>query len=431
MSGNKLRISCHGIRLEVWVTLLSFVVLLCGAAAAQTTKITLDQALQLALDNNPSIKAARTQISQSKAQEVTAGLRPNPLLSWDSQFVPFFDPSLFSTNTVNTLQQFDIGAGYLFERGGKRQRRMDAARDQTHVTEPQIADMERTLKFNVAQQFINALLAESTLEFALQDFKSFQQTVKISEDRLQAGDISKGDYLKIRVQLLQFQTDVNSARLAQIQALTSLRQLIGYDSVSRDYDVDGALEYRPVHSGIDDLWAIALRERPDLRAAQVGVTAAQSQVALAKANGKQDIDISFNFSHVSGASTGSMFFNIPLAIFNRNQGEIARTKFAQTQAAFTSKAAEETVLADVRNAFESVKSNEEIVNLYASGYLQQSKDSRDISEFAYRQGAVALLDFLDAERSYRATQLAYRQALASYMLSTEQLRQATGVRQLP
>jgi cobalt-zinc-cadmium efflux system outer membrane protein len=71
------------------------------------------------------------------------------------------------------------------------------------------------------------------------------------------------------------------------------------------------------------------------------------------------------------------------------------------------------------------------VKLYESGYLKDSADSRDISEFAYRQGAVALLGFLDAERTYRANQFAYRQALANYMLSLEQLRQATGGTSLP
>ncbi len=420
------------IRFYRWVrACLATVICLSGLAAAQTTRITLEQALQLALDNNPAIKAARTQIDQNKAQEVTAGLRPNPLLSWDAQFVPFFNPSLFSTNTLDTLQQFDIGAGYLIERGGKRLRRLDAARDQTSVTRAQIADMERTLRFNVAQQFVSALLAESNLAFALEDLKSFRQTVKINDERFQAGDISKGDFLKIKVQLLQFQTDVKSARLAKVQALTSLRQAIGYDAVARDYDVDGDLIYAPVKENLDDLQALALRERPDARAAQLGVTAAHSQVALAQANGKQDLNVSFDYSHVSSASTGSMFFNIPLAIFNRNQGEIARTRFAQTQAEFTLKATNETVITDVKNACEGVKSSEEIVNLYDSGYLKESQESRDIAEFAYRQGAVALLDFLDAERTYRATQLAYRQALANYMLAVEQLRQATGVRQLP
>ena len=367
MRSTEQKVRCRVVRPYLWVALLSVMVCLSGSAAAQTTKITLDKALQLALENNPPIRAARTQIEQSKAQEITAGLRPNPLLSWDSQFVPFFNPSLFSTNTLDTLQQFDIGAGYLIERGGKRQRRLDAARNQTQVTREQIADMERALKFNVAQQFIGILLAESNLEFASQALKSFEQTVKINQDRFQAGDISKNDFLKIKVQLLQFQTDVNSARLAKAQALTSLRQLISYDAVPRDYDVEGDLAYQPVKNRVEDLQVLALQQRPDLRAAQLGVTAAESQVALAKANAKQDLNVAFNFSHVSAASTGSMFFNIPLAIFNRNQGEIARTKFSQTQAEFTSKAALETVLSDVRNAYEAAKSSEAIVNLYDSG----------------------------------------------------------------
>jgi len=352
-------------------------------------------------------------------------------LSWDSQFVPVFNPGLFSTNTLDTLQQFDIGAGYLIERGGKRLRRLDAARDQTHVTEAQIADMERALKFNVAQQFVSALLAQSNLEFARADLESFEKTVKINEDRFKAGDISKNDYLIIKVQLLQFQNDVSAARLARVQALTNLRQLVGYDSVPRDYDIEGKLEYLPVKGGVEDLQALALRERPDLRASQLGIKAAESQVSLAKANGKQDLNVSFNYSHVSQASTGSVFFNIPLPIFNRNQGEIERTRFAQTQAQLTLKATEETVVTDVRNAFEGMKSSEEIVKLYESGYLKDSSDSREISEFAYRQGAAALLDFLDAERTYRTTQLAYRQSIANYMLSLEQLRQATGTRLLP
>src|SRR5581483_10284292 len=157
------------------------------------TLITLDQAIDLAVTNSPTIKAARTQIEQNQAQEVTANLRPNPTLSWDSQFIPVFSGD-FSTDTLNNLQQFDIGVGYLFERGHKRQNRLRAARDQTAVTTAQVADTERTLIFNVAQQFINVLLANSTLQFAQEDLKSFQQTVNISEQRYRAGDISEGDY---------------------------------------------------------------------------------------------------------------------------------------------------------------------------------------------------------------------------------------------
>ena len=139
----------------------------------------------------------------------------------------------------------------------------------------------------------------------------------------------------------------------------------------------------------------------------------------------------YDISHVAGETTGSIFASFDLPIFNRNQGEIARTNYALTQAKEQELAASDTVLSDVANAYEAVRSNEEVVNLYTSGYLKQAEDSRDISEYAYKRGAASLLDFLDAQRSYRATQLAYRQAMASYMTALEQLKEALGTRNLP
>lgn len=393
--------------------------------------ITLDQAIQYALANNADLKATRTQIDQNQAQEITASLRPNPTLSGDSQFVPIFNPSQFTTETLDTLTQFDIGVGYLFERGGKRKRRLQAARDTTAVTRAQVADAERTLAFNVAQEFINALLAKSNLNFASVALESFQQTVNISQERYKAGDISEGDLLKIKLQLLTFQTDVAQAKVAKAQALINLRQFVGYTSISRDYDVAGDLEFVPLHVGAEDLQAKALAERPDLRAARQGIIAAKSQIALARANAKQDLSASVNFSHVSGASSTSWFLSMPLPIFDRNQGEIKRTVFAADQSSFAATSAEEGVMTDVRNAWESATSNQEVVGLYTSGYLKQAQDSREITDYAYKGGAATLLDLLDAERSYRSVQLGYRQALANYMLSLEQLRQAVGTRSLP
>ncbi len=393
--------------------------------------ITLDEAIQLAIANNPDLQASRTQIDQNLAQELTANLRPNPTLSGDSQFLPIFNPSQFNSETLNTLAQFDVGVGYLFERGGKRKHRLEAAHDATAVTRAQVADAERALTFNVAQQFINALLAKSNLEFAVMDLDSFQQTVNISQERYKAGDISEGDLLKIKLQLLTFQTDVAQARVAKAQALNSLRQLLGYKSVPRDYDVAGDLEYVPLQAGVEDLQAKALTERPDVRAARLSVTAAQSQVGLAKANAKQDLTASMNFSHVSGSSSASWFVSMPLPIFDRNQGEIKRTMFAANQSSFAETSAEEAAMTDVRNAWEAVTSNQQVVELYTSGYLRQAQDSREITGYAYKGGAATLLDLLDAERSYRSVQLGYRQTLANYMLSLEQLRQAVGTRSLP
>jgi cobalt-zinc-cadmium efflux system outer membrane protein len=406
--------------------------LLVGAGSGQnTTRITLDQAIDLALAHNHSLRATRTQILQNQAQEITANLRPNPTLGLDTQFVPFFSPQDFSGENLNETQQFDVGISYLFERGHKRQRRLQAARDATAVTRAQVSDAERTLAFNVGQQFVSVLLAESTLQFALEDLKGFQQTVDISEEQLKAGYIGEGDYLKIKLQLLQFQTDVSSARLARVQALVGLREFLGYDAVPTDYDVVGDLEYRALKGNLEDFQALALKERPDFRAAQLGVTAAQSQIALAKANAKVDVTGTYDFDHVSAENTASIFANFPLPIFDRGQGEIARTKYALTQAQQQQESASDTVLSDVANAYEGLRSNDEVVQLYTSGYLKQAQDSRDISEYAYKRGAASLLDYLDSERSYRSVQLAYRQALAAYMTALEQLKEAEGTRNLP
>lgn len=400
-------------------------------SAQAQTRIDLDQAIQLALAHNHALIAQRTLIQQNQAQEVTANLRPNPNINFDAQYVPIFSPEDFSSDNLNQTQEFDLGLDYLFERGHKRQRRLQAARDQTSVTRAQVQDAERTLTFNVAQQFIAVLLAESTLQFAEQDLKGFQQTVDLSETQYKSGYISEGDYLKIKLQLLQFQTDVSSARLAKVQALIALRQTLGYDAVPADYDVIGTLTYVPVTSNMDDLEAEALKDRPDLRASRLGITAARSQILLAKANGKQDVTGGFTYTHTAAENSTGISVSIPWALFDRNQGEIARTKFALTQAQQTEMAASDQVLSDVADAYNQLRSNDEVVRLYSSGYLKEAKDSRDISQYAYKRGAASLLDFLDAERSYRSVQLAYRQALSSYMTSLEQLKEAVGTRNLP
>jgi outer membrane protein, heavy metal efflux system len=204
-----------------------------------SVRISLDEAIRKALDNNHTLKAARTTIQQNEAMEITANLRPNPVLTVDSQFLPIFTPNEFSADYINTTAQFDAGLSYLFERGKKRQHRLQAAEDATAQTKATIADNERTLTFNVASQFLMAQLAESSLDLALQDMKSFQNTVDISEIRYKAGDISEVDYLKIKLQLLQFQSDVSAAQLAKTQALVGLRQFLGYQTVPEDFDVTG------------------------------------------------------------------------------------------------------------------------------------------------------------------------------------------------
>jgi len=393
--------------------------------------VSLDEAIQMALQHNHNLMAARTTIQQNEAEETTANLRPNPVFLGDSQFLPVFQPSQFSADYLDNTAQFDLGVSYLFERGRKRQHRLQAARDQTAVTRSQVADNERSLTFSVASLFINVELAESTLELANQDLKSFQDTVDIAEVRYKAGDIGENDLLKIKLQLLQFQTDVSAAQLARVQGLSDLRQLLGYESIGPDYDVAGAFDFQPIAGNLEDFQSKAMQNRPDLRAAHLGVTAADSQLDLQKAIGKKDVTGQVSYTHLGDINDLSLFGQIQMPIFDRNQGEIARAGFAITQAKEQEKSTSGQVMTDVRDAYEGVRSNDQIVGLYRSGYLKQAQDSRDISEFAYKHGAASLLDFLDAERSSRAIQLSYRQALASYLLALEQLREAVGTRSLP
>lgn len=396
-----------------------------------TVLITLDQAIQMALRHNHNLLAAKTVVQQYKAEETTANLRPNPVILGDSDFLPVFQPSNFSADYIDNLAQWDLGISYLFERGKKRQHRLKAAQDQTAVVQSQVADDERILTFTVASQFISVELAESTLELANEDLKSFQSTVAIAEQRYKAGDIGEGDLLKIKLQLLQFQTDVSAAQLARAQGLSDLRQLLGYESIGPNYDIAGSFKYQPVKGSLDDFQAKALQDRPDLQQARLGVTAAKSQYELQKANGKRDFTGQINYSHLAYLNDISVFGQMEIPMFDRNQGEIARAGFGITQAQQQEISASGQVITDVRDAYENLRSNDKIVRLYRSGYLNEAQQSRDISAYAYQRGAASLLDFLDAERSFRTTQLGYRQALASYLLALEQLREAVGTRSIP
>jgi cobalt-zinc-cadmium efflux system outer membrane protein len=423
------------------ILLLRFLLMQSAGGQAQgPVRISLDEAIQMATQHNHNLLAARTTIQESQAEETTANLRPNPTLFADWEYLPLGsparqNPSVYpNVSTGDYLKnntEGDIGLSYLIERGKKRQHRLQAAKDITAQTRSLVADNERGLTFGVATLFVNVQLAESTLELAELDLKSFQQTVDLGEMRYKAGAISEDDYLKIKLQLLQFETDVQQAQLARVQALSDLRQLLGYESVSADYDVAGAFDYQSLQGNLEDFQLKALQNRPDLRAAQQGVTAANSQYELQRAIGKVDVTVQGNYSHVNAINAATIYGSIPLPIFNRNQGEIARAHFAITQAQEQEKAANGQALTDVRDAYEGLRTNDKVVVLYRSGYLDVAQKDRDISEYAYKRGAASLLDFLDAERSYRATQLAYRQAIASYLLALEQLREAVGVRNLP
>jgi len=404
-----------------------------GVAAAQTSPpspprlISMEDALRIALNYNQGLRAQRLNIDQNRAEEITAALKPNPTFSSLVDTIPLFSPQTIRFNT----QIYSESLAYTYERGGKREKRLSVAKDSTDVTAKTVTDNERQLRFQVVQAFINVLLAKSVQDFAKEDLANFSREVDLNHARLVAGDLAEGDYLKISLQKLQFEQDVSSAELSLVQARATLRQLLGYQSVADDFDVTGTLAHKKQVVQLADLERQALAARPDLQAAHSGVKMASDTVSLAFGNRAKDWTWATDYTYQSIGPNGtgnavgvSLSFDLP--IHDRNQGEIARSQAAVRQAVETESSTEVGVRTDVVNAYYGLQTNEQIVTLYESGYLDQATQSRDITTYAYDRGAATVLDVLDAERSYRATQLGYRQAIAAYMTAAEQVNQAVG-----
>jgi cobalt-zinc-cadmium efflux system outer membrane protein len=392
----------------------------------------MDDAVRLALERNQTLRAQRLNIDLSKADEVTAGLKPNPNLSFGFAGFPT-QPSNWSGTFFGQVAQYSGGIDYTFERGGKRDKRITAAQLTTDVTAKSVVDDERQTRFQTQQAFINVQLAKSTLEMAQQNLTSFSTTVETTRARVTAGDLAEGDFLQIQLQMLQFQQDLSSAELGLVQAKATLRQLVGFDTVPEDFDVAGDLAHLKVAVTLDDLRQTALASRPDLQAATASVAQAAAQSNLEIANRAVDVDGNVGYSRnaigpISAVGVGVSF---PWQLHDKNQGNIAHAQVALNQAWETEAATRATVLTDVASAFAQYRTNDKVLTLYESGYLDQAKQALDIATYVFQQGAGSYLTLLDAERTYRSIQLAYRQALAAYVTSVFQINFVVGKQVIP
>ncbi|HVB37919.1 MAG TPA: TolC family protein [Vicinamibacterales bacterium] len=403
-----------------------------AAASPPLRTITLDQAMALAVQHNQSLRVQQLAIQASKADETTAGLKPNPTLGVVVEDLPVLHPSGFkSLDYMNDHAVFTPSLSYTFERGGKRMKRVAVAEDTTLSAVQTAQDAARQLRFQVAQSYVDVLLAKSNLAFAQDALKNFSQVVDINAQRMRSGDISEADYLKIAIQKLQFQQDVSSAQVALTQGRAALRQLLGYEAVTDDFTVAGDLKYDPHRVILDDLKQEALANRPDYQAARTGLKLAQDSVTLEYGNRTRDVTGELEYQHNQDVSGFGFGVSMDLPIHDRNQGNIAHAKVAVQQATEAAVATRIGVVTDVENAYANLTTSDEVASLYESGYLKQAQDSLDISRYAYEHGATSLLDLLDAERTYRETELAYRQALANAMVSAAQINFAVGKQVIP
>ncbi len=397
-----------------------------GSLRAQSAApLTLEQAVALAKARNPSLQSAGQHLAATRAAQASAAVRVNPsfTLSGSNVNLPANNPSNPYTYNGNVSR--------LFERGQKRRWRMDVARDTTEVTRSQYNDQERQTVLAVKQAFSQMLAAKGALGIAQDNLNDYRKTVELTRARLDAGDVSATDYERIDLQLAQFESDYDNARLALTQASDQLQLLLGYERPSAAFDIAGSLAPPPLNLDLATLEQQALAARPDYRAAHQSVLLADDSVKLAEAYGTTDPTIGGEYERVGIFDTAGFQLNIPLRIFDRNQGEKARTRYEAQSSRFAEAAAHNQVTSDVDQAWAAYQAALALAGRYNGHYLQEATHVRDNLQFSYRHGGSTLLDYLNALEEYRQTNLDALNANLQVWLSLHQLSFATATEVLP
>jgi cobalt-zinc-cadmium efflux system outer membrane protein len=396
-----------------------------GYAQAPAAPVTMQQAVEQALAHNPALLSAQQSLLSMKGQEVEAGLRANPYLG-----VTGTDITLPSNNPGNPYS-YSAQVSRLFERGQKRRWRLDAARATTAQTEAQYHEQIRQTTLLVRQNFTNLVLAKAALKLAQDNLSSFRHELQINHDRYDAGDIGKLDYERLDLQLAQFESDESSAENNLVQASDQLQTLLGIGQPSRSFDVSGDLVPPPLSTSLTELEQKALAARPDYQAAQAAVHVADANVKLAYANGTTDPTLEGEYDRSGVDSSAGFSINIPLRIFDRNQGNKDTTKYLAQASRFGQVAAQNQVYSDVDQAWIQYTTSKVLSDRYNGHYLAEAKDVLSIAEFAYEHGGIALLDYLSALQDDRATSLNALNSYAQTWMAIHQLSFASATEVVP
>ncbi|HWY54737.1 MAG TPA: TolC family protein [Terriglobales bacterium] len=414
----------------LWRYSVLFLLLGCGLEAGAQQALTWEQVRNRFETNNPTLVADKINIDESRAEEITAFLRPNPTftLSADgTQIAPDRGEWKPFAGTFETPS-----LSYLHERQHKRELRLESAKMATLIAESNHADLERTLIFNLRNAFVSTLQAKAVLQLAKDNLAYYDRLLDISRNRFQAGDIAQIDLDRLELQRVQYESDVQTAvvnlRTSKIQLLTLLNDRTPIEQ----FDVAGTFDFNDQLLSQDEVRKIALDTRPDLKAAVEAIDKSQTDHRLAIANGSTDPTFSAWYTHNSsnnnpfGINTIGVSVSIPLRIFDRNQGEKLRTQLDITRNERLRDAAEVAVLSDVDSGYATLESDLTLLRPYKAKYLAQSVRVRDTILFSYQHGGAALLDFLNAEAEYRSVQLNYLNLVGSYLTAAAQLNQAVG-----
>jgi cobalt-zinc-cadmium efflux system outer membrane protein len=411
----------------------------CLVPAFAQTALTWQQVKEKFAAINPTLQAGQINIQETKDQEVTAYLRPNPDLTGGLDQINPFSKQPPPTGGPDAYRPFAYtfpfgSVSYLHERQHKRELRLESAQKGTAIAESQQTDLERTLLFMLRTAFVQTLQAKRVLALAKDNLEYFDKELGISRDRYKAGDIARVDLDRIELQLPQYQSDYETAMVNLRTAKITLQAMLSDRTPVDQFDVTGPFDFAEQQTPLEEFHSIALANRPDLKAAAQAVDKAETDHKLAVANGSTDPTFSVDFGRnppipvYLGASV-----SIPLRIFDKNQGEKARTEIDITHAERLRDAARNQVFSDVDSAYFTLVSAVNLLRPYrgADGFLERATNVRDIVSFSYQHGGAALVDFLDAQHDYRAVQVAYLNLIASYLTAAGQLNLAVGREVIP
>jgi cobalt-zinc-cadmium efflux system outer membrane protein len=379
---------------------------------------------------SPALKADADNVDEMRAEELTAHLRPNPQISVTAdgtQIAPnngVWQP-LAGTFVVP-------GISYLHERDHKRELRLESAQEGTHIAASEHEDLKRTLEFTLRAAFVQTLEAKTVLQLAQADLNYYDKIISISRDRFRAGDIAQIDLDRIELLRVQYEAELQTAIVNLRTAKIQLLEMLDDRTPAVQFDVTGPFDFSDDLKPLEEFRQIALANRPDLQAALQKIQQSQTNHKLAVANGSTDPTYgawyTYNSSNnnANGIQTLGASVNIPLRIFDRNQGEKQRTQIDIDRSREAGEAVHAQVFSDVDTAYAEVESNLALLKPYKEQYKAQALRVRDTVTYSYEHGGASLMDFLNAQSEYRTVELAYLQLIGSYLTAAGQLNLAVG-----
>ena len=422
----------HNFSLTAWLWLW---IMFAAASARAQQALTWEQVRARFEQSNPTLLADKLSVDESRAQEITAFLRPNPTFTLSADGTQIAPEKGVWRPFAGTFESPSIS--YLHERQHKRELRLESAKKATLIAESSHANLQRTLLFNLRGAFVATLQAKAVLQLANDNLAYYDRVLEISRTRFDAGDIAQIDLDRLELQRVQYESDLQAAEESLENAKIQLLTLLNDRTRIKQFDVTGPFDFSDQLMPRDEFRKIAFDTRPDFKAAVEAIDKAQTDHKLAIANGSTDPTFGAWYTHNSsnnnpfGINTLGVSVSLPLRIFDRNQGEKLRTQLDITRNERLRDAAEATVLSDVDSSYATLENDLILLRPYKAKYLQQSVRVRDTIFFSYQHGGASLLDFLNVQAEYRIVQLAYVNLVGSYLSAASQLNLAVGREVIP